>query len=65
MNTKPNTNQQSQNLDIEQVKKEHPEIAEALELFDIGMKEYSEAFRFINEPKILTTNNSNELIASS
>ena len=53
---------QNQTSDIEKVKREHPEIAEALDLFDIGMKEYSEAFRFLNEPQIVTTNNSNELI---
>jgi hypothetical protein len=54
---------QNQTSDIEKVKQEHPEIAEALDLFDIGMKEYAEAFRFLNEPQIVTTNNSNELIS--
>jgi len=56
---------QDKNQDIEKIKQEHPEIAEALELFDIGMKEYAEAFRFLNEPQIVTTNNSNELISLS
>ena len=60
---KPTTQNKDQIQDIEKIKQEHPEIAEALELFDIGMKEYSEAFRFLNEPQILTTNNSNELIS--
>jgi hypothetical protein len=58
-------NIQNKNQDIEKIKQEHPEIAEALDLFDIGMKEYAEAFRFLNEPQIITTNNSNELISSS
>lgn len=57
---KPDTQKQ----DIEQLKKEHPEIAEALEIFDIGMKEYAEAFRFLNEPQIITSNNTNELLPS-
>jgi hypothetical protein len=62
---KPTTQNKDQIQDIERVKQEHPEIAEALEIFDIGMKEYAEAFRFLNEPQIVTTNNSNELISSS
>ena len=63
---KPNNEQQNQqNQDIERLKQEHPEIAEALDIFDIGMKEYAEAFRFLNEPQIITTNNSNELISHS
>lgn len=56
--------QQDINKDMEQLKKEHPEIAEAIDIFDIGMKEYAEAFRFLNEPQIVTTNNANELQAS-
>ncbi|OGW03676.1 MAG: hypothetical protein A2Z59_04060 [Nitrospinae bacterium RIFCSPLOWO2_02_39_17] len=62
---KPTTQNKDQIQDIEKVKQEHPEIAEALEIFDIGMKEYAEAFRFLNEPEIITTNNSNELISTS
>jgi len=61
---KPTTQNKDQIQDIEKVKQEHPEIAEALEIFDIGMKEYAEAFRFLNEPEIITTNNSNELIST-
>lgn len=60
---KPTTQNKDQIQDIEKIKQEHPEIAEALEIFDIGMKEYAEAFRFLNEPEIVTTNNSNELIS--
>lgn len=60
---KPTTQNKDQIQDIEKIKQEHPEITEALELFDIGMKEYAEAFRFLNEPQIVTTNNSNELIS--
>lgn len=50
------------NQRIERLLQEQPDLAKALELFDMGMKEYAEAFRFLNEPQIITSDNTNELI---
>ena len=44
---------------IEELKKNHPEIAEAMEIFKIGMNEYQQAFKFLNEPQIYTANTTN------
>jgi hypothetical protein len=44
---------------IEELKKNHPEIAEAMEIFKIGMDEYQQAFKFLNEPHIYSTNTTN------
>lgn len=43
---------------IEEFKKVYPEIEEALEIFKIGMNEYQQAFKFINQPQIYTSNSS-------
>lgn len=37
----------------------HPEIAEAMEIFKIGMNEYQQAFKFLNEPQVYTCNTTN------
>lgn len=47
---------------IKTLLQEQPDLAEALELFDIGMKEYAEALKFLNEPQVITTDNTNELL---
>ena len=44
---------------IEEFKKNHPEIAEAMEILKIGMNEYQQAFKFLNEPRIYSTNTTN------
>ena len=44
---------------IEELKKNHPEIAEALEIFKIGMNEYQQALKFLNEPQIYSANTTN------
>lgn len=44
---------------IEDFKKTHPEIAEAMEIFKIGMDEYQKAFKFLNEPQTYTSNTTN------
>lgn len=44
---------------IEIFKKEHPEIAAAMEVFKIGMAEYQRAYKFLNEPKIYSSNTTN------
>jgi hypothetical protein len=44
---------------IEDFKQTHPEIAEAMEIFKIGMEEYQQAFKFLNEPQTYTSNTSN------
>lgn len=44
---------------IEDFKQAHPEIAEAMEIFKIGMEEYQQAFKFLNEPQTYTSNTTN------
>lgn len=44
---------------IEDFKQTHPEISEAMEIFKIGMNEYQQAFKFLNEPQIYTSNTTN------
>lgn len=44
---------------IEDFKKTNPEIAEAMEIFKIGMDEYQKAFKFLNEPQTYTSNTTN------
>ena len=41
---------------IDDFKKINPEIKEALKIFEIGIKEYQQAFKFLNEPHIYTSN---------
>ena len=50
-----------ENIDkqIEDLKRTHPEIAEAMEIFKIGMNEYQQAFKFLNEPITYTSNTTN------
>jgi hypothetical protein len=47
---------------IEDFKKAHPEVAEAMKIFKISMKEYEQAFKFLNEPQIYTSNTTNPFI---
>ncbi len=44
---------------IEELKKSYPEIVEAMEIFKIGMNEYQQAFKFLNEPHIYSANTTN------
>jgi len=44
---------------MEDLKKAHPEIVEAMEIFKIGMTEYQQAFKFLNEPHVYTANTTN------
>jgi len=44
---------------MEDFKKVHPEVAEAMEVFKISMKEYEQAFRFLNKPQTYTSNTTN------
>lgn len=44
---------------IEDFQKTHPEIVEAMEIFKMSMDEYRQAFAFLNEPQIYTSNTSN------
>ncbi len=44
---------------IENLKKNHPEIAQAMEIFKIGLNEYQQAFKFLNESQIYSANNTN------
>ncbi len=44
---------------IEDFRQAYPEIAEAMEIFKIGMNEYQQAFKFLNEPQIYTSNTTN------
>ncbi len=44
---------------MEDLKKAHPEIVEAMEIFKIGMIEYQQAFKFLNEPQVYTANTTN------
>lgn len=44
---------------IEDLKKNHPEIAEAMDIFKMSMDEYQQAFKFLNEPQIYSTNTTN------
>ncbi len=46
---------------IEDFKKAHPEVAEAMEIFKLGMDEYQQAFKFLNEPQIYTSNTTNPI----
>jgi coenzyme F420-reducing hydrogenase beta subunit len=55
-------NRDGLNQKIEKLLQEHPEIAEALELFNMEMKEYAEVYKFLNEPEIITSDGTNEFI---
>jgi len=44
---------------IDDFKQSHPDIAKAMEVFNIGMDEYQRAFKFLNEPQIYTSNTTN------
>ncbi|MDI6788670.1 MAG: hypothetical protein QME51_09890 [Planctomycetota bacterium] len=55
-------NRNGLNQKIEKLLQNNPDLVETLELFDIGMKEYAESYKFLNEPEIITTDNTNELL---
>lgn len=44
---------------IDDFKQAHPDIAKAMEVFKMGMNEYQQAFRFLNEPQTYTSNSTN------
>ncbi len=41
--------------EIEQFKQSHPDIAKAMEVFQMSMEEYELAYRFLHQPKIYTS----------
>jgi len=42
--------------EIEKFKQDHPDIAKAMEIFEMGMEDYQRAYRFLHEPKTYTSN---------
>jgi len=42
--------------EIEKFKKNHPDVAKALEIFKMSMKDYQQAYRFLQEPYTYTSN---------
>jgi len=42
--------------EIEKFKQDHPDIAKAMEIFEMGMEDYERAYRFLHEPKTYTSN---------
>jgi exonuclease VII small subunit len=46
---------------FEELKKQYPEIADAMHIFEMGMAEYKQAYQFLNEPQTTTSNTSGEV----
>jgi hypothetical protein len=42
--------------EIEEFKQEHPDIAKAMEIFQMSMKDYEQAYRFLHESRTYTSN---------
>lgn len=42
--------------EIEQFKQKHPDVAKAMEIFQMSMDDYKRAYNFMNEPRTYTTN---------
>ncbi len=42
--------------EIEKFKQDHPDIAKAMDIFQMGMEDYERAYRFLHEPKTYTSN---------
>jgi len=42
--------------EIELFKQKHPDVAKAMEIFQMSMDDYKRAYSFINEPRTYTSN---------
>jgi hypothetical protein len=42
--------------EIEKFKQNHPDVAKAMEIFQMSMEDYQRAYRFLNEPRTYTAN---------
>ncbi len=42
--------------DVEEFKQTHPDIAKAMEIFQVSMKDYEQAYRFLHGSKTYTSN---------
>lgn len=41
---------------MEKFKQSHPDVAEAMEIFQMSMEDYQRAYQFLHEPQTYTSN---------
>lgn len=42
--------------EMEKFKQNHPDVAQAMEIFQMTMEDYQRAYRFLHEPQTYTSN---------